>query len=276
MVVIRSLKRTPGLLRSEPIIFVPILVIGLLQAPQLFAQSLDPVVSTVVSLVMTGLFVFVMPFFFGGLIGMVNDVATSGRTSLGRFIGHGKTFYLSILGAYLIVFALTMTLGFALGIGVVVGVIGLFASGGSALAIAVVVLLLLVFLVIYLAIIAVFQFYGHAVVLDGARAVDSLKRSFDVVRTNLRQVVGYYLVLIVGGVVIGGIYGAMMLLLFPPATPGEPAPMPDLGPALVGVGGSALLTTLFGAVFLVYSVVFYRAITGLDEPTTESSEPSAL
>ncbi|RQG97880.1 DUF7847 domain-containing protein [Natrarchaeobius chitinivorans] len=271
MAVLRSLKQTPGRLLEQPILFVPIVALGLLQTPQLFTQTLDPIVSSVVSLGFTGLMLFVMPFFVAGLVGMANDVATGNRTSVGRFLECGKTYYASAFGGYLVVFGISIVLGFAIGIAFLLGVLTFVLLGGGAVAAAAAVLIVGVGVLAYLAVMALFQFFGHAVVIDDARAFDSIKRSVDVVRANVLKVFGYYLVVLFGSGVVGGLYGGMILWLFPPATAGQPAPAPDLGSALTAVSVGTLLTTVAGGLFLVFSVLFYRSITGLDKGETPGS-----
>ncbi|RQH03256.1 DUF7847 domain-containing protein [Natrarchaeobius oligotrophus] len=273
MAVIRSLKRTPGLLRDQPVLFVPPLLIAILQTPQLFAQTFDPIVSSLVSIGMSGLFVFVLPFLFGGAIAIANDAATSGATSFGRFLEHGKAFYLSMLGAYLVFVGISIVFGVVSILIVFVGVFGIVLTNGGASGLIVVGLAYLLIALLFLAVVALFQFYGHAIVIEGARAFESLKRSVDVVRTNLKQVLGYFAILFVGGMVMGVAYVAIMLSTFPQPTPGEPAPALDLGPALVGTAATVVVGTLFGTVFLVYSVLFYRSVTGLDDSPRSSPTP---
>lgn len=267
MAVIRSLKRTPTVLLKHPIVFLPVLVFTVLQlagqVPQLL--SIDPVISALVSLALTGLYIFVMPFFQGGMIGIANDAATDGRPSIGRFLTHGKENYLSLLGAYVFVVVLSIGFGFLIMIGVFVGVLSVAAAEGNALVTAAIGIVALVVGLLSVAVFVAIQFYSHAIVLENERAVDSFRRSVAVVRNNLFAVGGYLLVSIVGGGLSGGAYAAVYLQLIPPAASGEPAPTPDLVPAIVGLGGSAVLLTVFGTVFLVFSVLFYRSIVGLDE-----------
>lgn len=268
MAALQSLRVVPSLLRDQPIIFVAVLLFVLLQTPQLFAQSLEPLAAALVSIGVTLVFLFVFPFFHGGFIGMANDAATRQPTSLRRFIRQGRRYYVSLLGAYLLVFAVLIGVGIVVSIGLFVAVLAYVALegiGGIVLAAGIGLLMV----AIYLAVFVPIQFYGHAIVIEGDGAIDGLKRSIEVVRSNLRSVGGYLLVLLAGSLVMGVAYAQPIQRTFPMAEPGEPAPLPSLEAALVGTTGSVLLLTGFGAVYLVYSVVFYRALT-VDRSDTHS------
>lgn len=270
MVVIRSLKRTLPVLQAHPIVFVGVFAFALVQTigqlPQFFMQSTDPLASTAVSLAISGVFVFVYPFFQGGLIGMANDAVTDERTTLGRFLAHGREHYVSLLGAYLVVTAIALAFGALIGVVVFFGLLGFVATEGSALATVGIALVMLAVFLLYLAVFTAVHFYGHAIVLEDSRAIESLKRSVDVVRNNLRSVLGYLVVLVAGGVVLGAVYVGLFAWLAPTPAAGQVAATPDLGTAAIALGGSTLLMTVFGAVYLIFSVVFYRSIVGLDAP----------
>ena len=110
MVVLNALRRTPGALRRNPVLFVPILVISLFQVPQLALQAVNPLLSSIVSLGLSLVLLVVMPFFQGGLIAMA-DEALDGRTAVQTFIEAGKTNYVSILVASLALMAVNFVLG---------------------------------------------------------------------------------------------------------------------------------------------------------------------
>ncbi|AXR78923.1 DUF7847 domain-containing protein [Natrarchaeobaculum sulfurireducens] len=276
MAVIRSLKRTPAVLRANPIVFGLALAYGLVallgQLPQYVVQ--DPVVVLAATWGVTGISIFVYPFFWGGLLGIANDAATDDRPTVSRFVSHGTSCYLSMLGAYLLVLAIVLALGLVVFFTAVIGVLGMIAADGGLVALAFVAVIALVMAALYLAIFVAFQFYGHAIVLEGARAIDSLGRSLEVVRDNLRSVVGYVLVTALGGVLLGGVYAGVFHWLSEPPAPGEPPATLELGPTLVVLGSSTVVAAAFGAVFLVFSVLFYRSVTDLDGAVASSvSEP---
>lgn len=276
MAVIWSLKRTPAVLRANPIVFALALAYGLVallgQLPQYVVQ--DPIVLLAATWGVTGISIFVYPFFWGGLLGVANDAATDDRPTVSRFVSHGTSCYLSMLGAYLLVLAIVFAFGLVFFFAAVVGVLGMVAADGGLLGLVIVAVVALAIATLYLATFVAFQFYGHAIVLEGARAIDSLGRSLEVVRGNLRSVAGYVIVVALGGVLLGGLYAGVLHWLLEPAVPGEPPATPELGPALVALGGSTVVAAVFGAVFLVFSVLFYRSITGLDGAVASSvSEP---
>lgn len=263
MAVVRSLKRTLSILAEQPVLFVPLLLLGALQAPSYLANTLDPIVSAAVSLGMTVVYLFVTPFFHGGLIGMANDAAAGDRTSLDRFLTVGRERYLSLLGAYALVYAVATALGVAITIAVFLAFLAYSAAGGGiavAVGAAIVPLLLIA---VYLAVMAAVSFYGHAIVIEDHGAIDGIKRSVAVVRANLAAVVGYLLVALVGGGLVGAAAAAVSLLAFPTATAPDAAPgAVDPTLAAVGVVGIVAATALLGGFLLVFSVVFYRDLVG--------------
>lgn len=266
MALLKALREAPQLLREQPILFVPMAIFAVLQTPQLFLETLDPMISLVGSLLVMVLFVFVTPVFYAGTIGMANDAAAGTPTSLGRFWRHAKEFYVSVLVAYLFITAVTFGFGFAVSIGVFVAIVAVGAGGGGlplTLGVAGVIgLLILAFLIALFAV----HFYAHAIVIEGTGPVDGLSRSVSVVRHNLKPVVGYGLVSLVFGGLFGGVFALVITFAFPSAPAlGEPAPMPDLVPALVGAGASIVGTALFMTFFVVFSVAFYRTLAGVDE-----------
>ena len=247
-------------------------VFSVLQTPQLFLETLDPVVSLVGSLLAMVLLIFVTPVFYAGTIGMANDAAVGTKTSFGRFWRHAKEFYISVLIAYLFIMAVTFGFGFAVSIGILVAFVVGVSGGGLPLMLGVagvVGLLVLAFLIVLFAV----HFYAHAIVIEGAGPVDGLSRSVNVVRHNLKPVVGYGLVSLMLGGLFGGVFALVITFAFPSApAPGEPAPMPDLVPALVGSGASIVGTTLFITFFLVFSVVFYRTLVEVGEEPIQAGE----
>jgi len=269
MVLVSSLREALRHLREQPILFVPMAIFAVLQAPQLFLDTLDPVASIVGSLVVTGVVVFVTPVFYAGTIGMANDAATGVSTSLGRFWSHAREHYVPVLLAYLFLTAVAFGFGIVISIAAIVAIVGVGAGGGGLGPLigigAVIALLVLAFLVVLFAV----HLYAHAIVIEGTGPVGGLSRSVHVVRHNLRTMVGYGLLSLVVGGLFGGLFGLLNTFVFPgPQEPGEPAPTPDLVPALLGSGLSIVATALFMTGFVAFTVVLYRKLIDADgEPT---------
>jgi hypothetical protein len=255
----------------------------------LLAQSVHPLVGSVISLGVSGLTIFVVPFFFGGIIGMANE-AVDGRTSIKTLIREGKTHYVSILVVYLALFAVNLVFGFVIAFAAIIGGVFFFGSAGQPSLVPLATLAVVggLALVGYFGVAFIIQFFGHAIVVDDLKAVDSLKRSAWCVRHNLVAVLGYTVLAVVGGAVFG-LFGGLFSLLTSPQfsqRPGSDAaamgtaasPLPVDLPT-VGIAGTALLvlllvvlTGLFGGLFATFSTAFYRRIRPVDDRTTEGGE----
>jgi len=274
MAVIKSLTKVPELLASNPVLFVPLFVLYLLSSIQTVSQSVAPLAGAIIALVFSAVLFFAGPLFQAGTIGMTNEAATSSRTSLGSFVRDAKQSYLSVLGAYLGLLAIMISLFIAGGIAVgIVAAIYVFVSD-SLLVVALGALVGLAAVGSYLAIAFSLQFYAHAIVIEEYGAVDGLKRSLSVVRDNLLAVGGYFLTVFAGGAVLSGLYvGLLWLSPVPFFT--EPGTTVALEIALL----EALLTVVVlapaGAVYMVYSVLFYRSLLGEGVSSNGSVESTA-
>jgi len=262
MAVLKSLRQTPSPLQHNPILFVPVLAILLFQIPQLVLQAVNPLVASIVSMVLSLVLIFVMPFFQAGIVGMA-DEALDGQTSLDSFLREGKSNYVSVLAASLVLVAVNFVLGF---VAFFVAIFGGFAilsdTGGGIGIVGLVIIGLIGALVIlaYLLFVFFVQFYSQAIVIDDLGAVDGLKHSISVVRHHLVSTLGYSVLVGILGGVAGGVFGVASLLTSPQST--SVLALPEV--SLVGVVGVTLLViafgTLFGGFFGVYSVAFYRTI----------------
>ncbi|SFG90078.1 hypothetical protein SAMN04488063_3217 [Halopelagius inordinatus] len=265
MALLNALRRTPSALRRNPVVFVPILVLSLFQVPQLALQAVDPLLSSLVSLGLSLVFVLVMPFFQGGIIAMA-DEALDGRTALRTFVDGGKAHYVSILVAYLALMAVNFVLGMIAFFAGTFGIAFILGSGGLAsanvAALATVGIIVAVVVLLYLLVLFFVQFYGQSIVIEDTGAVGGLKRSASVVRAHLASTLGYSILVGVLGGVFGGIVGVFSLLLSPQSAAAFHLPALSL-PVVAIVGVLVLLAgTLFGGFFSVYSVAFYRELTG--------------
>ncbi|EMA50561.1 DUF7847 domain-containing protein [Halococcus thailandensis] len=262
-------RRSIAAVIRNPILVVVALVLGLVQLPQLFMQSVDSPTIVIVSGLLSLLLLVLYPFFFGGIIGMGNEAVT-GTTSLGTFVRAGKANYVSMLGALLIMMGLGVVYVIAL---FLIGAIGGFAvvsasgdaSGGAAiLTIAAVVL---VAFLLYFVLFFFIQFFGQAIVIDDLGAVDGFKRSVGAVRGHKLSTLGYMLVvMLISGVF--GAFGAVLGLVGAfPATGGVQTS--SLGVIAVAAVVFLVLTGVVGAFSMTYGVAFYRDI----RPTESSTSP---
>jgi len=262
MAALKSLRPAVGALVRNPILAALVGLFSLVQLPQLALQATQPLLAALVSLVLTGVMILVMPFFQGGLIGMA-DEALDGTTSLETLVTEGRAHYVTLLVAYLVVLAVNFTLGIVAFFAAIFGGAGLFALdaesslvGFGALAVVGLLFVLAYFLVAFFV-----QFYAHAIVLNDAGIVAGFKQSVRLVRRNLLSVVGYTVILLVGSVLFGGVGGVASVLLSPQPTA---LPIPEVSiPVLVGaVIVYVVAIAVFGAFYATYSVAFYRAIEG--------------
>jgi hypothetical protein len=272
VVVLQALHSAAAAVKRNPILFVVAAAASLLQLPGVLAQFAAPLVGGVISLGFSAVSLFVMPFLFGGLIGMANE-ALDGRTSFGTLVSEGNAHYLSILVVYFSLFAVNFVLGFVLVFGAIIGGVVVYTGGQSTALLVAVGAIALLGLLGYLVVAVTIQFFGHAIVVDDLDAVASIKRSAWCVRHNLLAVLGYTLLTAVGGAVFG-LVGGLFSLLTSPASPGAAVPtstpaashLPVAVPS-VGIAGTVGLvvvlvvaTALFGGFFAAFSTAFYRAI----------------
>lgn len=261
MGALNALQRSPAALTRNPVLVIPVLVVGLFQLPQLLLQAVDPLLSSLVSLVISGLFVFVMPFFQGGIIGMA-DEALEGRTRLGAFLADGKAHYVNLLVAYVlllvvgfVLFIVFLAISFAGSIlvlphlefsGFAVGLIGLF------------------FLISYLPVFlfAFFiQFYGQAIVLDDEGSIDGIRRSVGLVRRNLLSTLAYSLVAAIFGGGLGLVLAGLSMLASPRSA--QVFDLPELSASTLAAAilVVVVLASVVGSFLAVFSVAFYRDVS---------------
>jgi hypothetical protein len=274
MAVLNALRETPDALLRNPVVVVPVFVLSVLQVPQLVLQSISPLLSSLVSLVVSLLMIVAVPFFQGGLVGMSAE-ALEGRTSLGTFLEVGKSKYVSLLGAYLLVFAFNLLLGIAVVVplvlgGAYVGGLGLSGAGigrAGLVVLAVVGLVAVAVLLAYLLVMFFLQFYGHAIVLEDLGAVAGLKRSASRVRQNLLSTLGYTIVVGVLGGVAGLVFGAGSWLTSPQTASLLGLPSPSLPIVVLIALTITALSTVFGAFLAIYSVAFYLRLVPAETPS---------
>lgn len=279
MVALRSLRPALSSLARNPLLLLVTAVFALIQLPQLAVQAISPVASAVVSLLMTGLLLAVLPFYQGGLLALADssrDDSTAWDAGWRTFVDAGKANYLALLLAYLVVLAVVTAFGILLVGALFVAGAGLLAGlDSTAVLLPAVGLVGGLIGIAYLATVFFIQFYAHAIVLDDADAIEGFKESIALVRSNLLSVAGYTAVAAVGGLVLGG-FAAGASLLFAPEMPFAAA-IPAITPAVLLVAGVAYVaaTALLGAFYATYSVCVYRALTRLSPGASMSAESTS-
>ncbi|MCO8268542.1 hypothetical protein NKF06_18630 [Haloferax sp. AB510] len=278
MAALQSIGTAAGSLRRNPILFVVAAAFSLIQLPSMFAQAVSPLIGSIISLGFSGLMIFILPFFLGGVLGMANEAIDS-RTSLSTFVSEGKTHYVSLLVVYFSLLAVNLVLSF---VGVFASVfvgIAVLGSGGemSTATLAILGVVVLAVTLTYLAVVFVSQFFGHAIVIDDLGAVDGIKRSVACVRNNLVSVLGYTVITGLGGLLVGAFAVVISFLLTPSlqhqgaavtgSEAGAPAASAVSSLPTVGVVGMVaiavglvLVSGLVGGFFAAYSTAFYRSI----------------
>lgn len=261
MGALTALQRSPGALMRNPVLVIPVLIVGLFQVPQLLLQAVNPLLASVVSLGVSALFVFIMPFFQGGIIGMA-DEALERRTRLGSFVADGKAHYVRMLVAYLLLLVIGVVLFITFFVISFVGsILVLPHLEFSGVALGVAGLFSLIFFLPFLLFVFFIQFYGQAIVLDNEGAIGGIKRSASLVRQNLLSTFGYTLIGAVFGGGLGLVLGALSMLASPASAQVfelPQFPMPTLAAAVLVV---ILLASVMGSFLAIFSVAFYREIS---------------
>lgn len=267
MSVTNALSRVPGALTRNPIIVAVFAAFALLQIPMSVAQAIDPIVGSIVSLGLTGLLLLLSPFFQAGAMKMA-DEGLDGRTSLDSFLSAGKEYYLSMLGAFALVFAVNFVLvivgfvaSFVVGVAAIGAAGGPGAAGGGAF-----LLVLLVYGVLalaYLGFAFFVQFYGQEIVLNGASAIDGITQSVGLVRRNLLSTLGYFVVLLVLGFVFTAVIVVLSILVLGiggATGTGPGMATPSVTTSLLQSIVVVVLVTVMSSVVTVFSVSFWRTI----------------
>jgi hypothetical protein len=284
MAVAQALQATSTALRRNPVVVGTVLVLSLLQLPVQFASLAGPTAATAVGAAFSLVALVTLPFVFGGLLGMAAE-ALDGTTDLGTFVAAGKRHYTSMLGAYLLLIGVVIVLWFLTSLASIAAVagIGILSGGlsGSAglLPIAILLVGVIVSVLGMLVPLLFVQFYGQAIVLDGASAVGGFRRSIGLVRTNLVSVLGYSL-LVFGASLLFGLLGSVPSALLSARVSGAliSLPLPDLAlPAAMGLTVVAnVVFGLLGGLFLVFSVAFYRTLDSTGSSEAPSSTQGAV
>lgn len=267
MTALHSLRPAVGGLIRNPILLVITGVFALIQIPQLILQSQSPLISTVVSLLMTGVLLIVLPFYQGGVIGMSNEALT-GTARVSSMIEAGKSNYVALLLSYLAILAVNIVFGVAVALVAVGGGLGFLVGDGqpNLAVLAVVGLLGLGLLLVYFLFVISIQFYAHAIVLNNTDVIEGFKRSVRLVRENKLSVTGYTIIMFLGGAVLGLGSGAASLVFSPELGVGSALPEFSLPFVIFGLVLYIGIAAVFGAFYGMYSVSFYQNVS-VDHPS---------
>ncbi|WP_363464929.1 hypothetical protein [Halogeometricum borinquense] len=279
MVVAHSLQTAVEALRRNPVIAGLTVLLALFQLPLQFVPLAAPsttIIASAVSLVAT---VLVLPFIFGGILGMA-DEALDGTTNFGTFVEMGKRHYTSMLGAYLLLLGGGIVFGIiawvVVGLGTLVAIIPVFDSPRVLFPVLLLIMVVgsVLFFLLFLIPFIFLQFYGQAIVFDDEGAFSSFSRSVSIVRQNFWPVVGYSVV--VFGISLGfGFFGSLPAStlssqLSPSATNTLLSEVLSGVPQISIVVSAALtlfatiLMGLSAGLLLTFSVAFYRSLTTSD------------
>ncbi|HKJ57867.1 MAG TPA: hypothetical protein VKA37_01470 [Halobacteriales archaeon] len=261
MVVLAALRSALAGLARNPVLFAVAGVMALFQLPQLAAQALEPLLASALSLVFSLASIVVVPFFQAGFIGMA-DEAIDGHTRAGRFLAAGREHFVSMLIAYVLLFAVLFVFWIVALVGGFVffafalGVDGPGLSNPAVVATGV--LLAAAVALVYLGTLFFVQFYGQAIVIDGRSPVDGFRRSVGLVRRNVVPTLGYSVLAGLLGATFGGAVAVASLFLSPRQA--EVLALPALSPGAAVAVGVVVVSALVSGFLLTFSVAFYRAI----------------
>ncbi|WP_148413312.1 hypothetical protein [Haloferax sp. KTX1] len=289
MAAIESLQTALRGIRSNPVLFLGGLALGLITLPQLATQLAQiPFVPTILAAVMF----FVTPFVAAGIYGMADEAVDrrgGGSTSLSTLTAVGREKYVPMLLANIVQLGIVLVFGIvflivAVAMAVSLGLGGLAAGGGDVsnfalgggflVGLAVLALLgLAYFVVIFLV-----QFYPVAVVVGDAGAIESFGESYRLVRNNVVPALGYSVIRFVVGLVVSiPATGFIIFRTFQNIQQVQDAANPaaaqgglGFSPAeIAAVAAISLVTQTVLATFqYAYAVAFFEAHdAGTDGPT---------
>ncbi|ELZ92037.1 DUF7847 domain-containing protein [Haloferax volcanii] len=294
MAAISSLQTALRGIRSNPVLFLGSLALGLITLPQLATQLAQiPFVPTILMAVTF----FVTPFVAAGLYGMADEAVGrggSGSTSLSTLRAVGREKYVSVLLANFVQLGIVLAFGIVfviivVAVAVSLGLGGLAASGGDVsnlalgggflVGIAVLGLLGLVYLVVSFLI----QFYPVAVVVGDKGPVESFGESYRLVRHNVVPTLGYSVIRFVVGLVVSiPATGVILFVSFQSVQQVQDAANPAVAQAGVGfapmeIAAIAVLSiatqTILAAFQYTYAVAFFEAHDAGTDGTTGTAGP---
>ncbi|ELZ91467.1 hypothetical protein C440_14174 [Haloferax mucosum ATCC BAA-1512] len=276
MAVIKSLQTALEGIKTNPVLFLGGLILGLIVLPQTVAQLAE---IPLLPLALQVLTFFITPFILAGIYGMADEAVESdtSRTSLSTLKRVGRDKYIPLLLATIVDLGIMIPFIFVF---TILGIVGVFALGfgtvatGSDLALSGGVIALLLFvavvLLVYLIVMLVIQFFPVAVVAKDAGAIESFGKSYRLVRENILATIGYSLVRFTVGFILSLPTVGLGIFLFIQETQslqsvgGTPETMSAAtGLSMVEIAGFAAISLVTQMVLTAfnttYAVAFYEA-----------------
>lgn len=208
MAVIRSLQTALRGIKTNPVLFLGGLILGLVVLPQTAAQLAEV---PLLPLALQALTFFITPFILAGIYGMADEAVESdtSRTSLSTLKRVGREKYVPLLLATVVELGIVVPFAiiflFLAAAGVLTLGIGAAATGSDlAFSGGVIVLLLLAgaLLLAYIIVMFIIQFFPVAVVVKDAGAIESFGKSYRLVRENILATIGYSLIRVTVGIIV--------------------------------------------------------------------------
>jgi hypothetical protein len=266
MAVVSAFKDGSDALRANPVLLVAGLFVGIGSQLQYVAHLIDsPILSAGVSLA----WVVVFPFVLGGFIGTARAAIDGKDASLAGFFAAAWTHYRPLF-AGTVAFVM-LVFGIAVGLGLAGFVFGLgamaLATVSEAAAFAVAVGSTAIWLLSILVAVMFVQFYDTAIVIEDKGVAESLRRSVELVRSNIRSVAGFSAVWVV---LLNALYIPEYLLrvTLTDASPADGVPIaPGLSVAVLLPIGIVLSAIGFAYLYTVYTAYYVRLTATSPAPT---------
>lgn len=258
MSAIGSLSTALTTVRKNPILLAGGLLFALFSESYVFLEVYGGMLA---QLFVWPILIFAMPFFLAGFIAMVHE-ATDGSTSLESFVHGGKENYVSMLGATVLFMVIIFGLSFAAMFLLVFAGIGALAAGGGGGGLAIM-LVGIVIAVLIIGVVMFLQFYHTAIVISGAKAVDSFSKSVSLVRQNLVSVIGFSLIFFVIGLLWQGPGMALYMMSIEVTETGETL-IASESTMYLSVAVSLVLGSIGMAYAYAYLVSYYRSLVEND------------
>ncbi|NOZ83095.1 MAG: hypothetical protein GXN98_04710 [Euryarchaeota archaeon] len=259
-----SLTETFRMLPSQELL-VPALTYSILSLPTLL-QSFSAQASSGSLALEVAYAVFlwlIAPFFTAGIMGVALE-ARRGNATISTFFQFGRSRYLSLLIATVVVIIAVLGVVMIALLGSILAYLaGRMVS--EQVAVVAVVLFLLLFGMLVIVAAVLFSFYDACVVVEDSDPLSAFTCSMSFVRSNLVHVIAFF-VLAFAVFLLFSVPNAVAMLYYvltslPEFSMGmlesEPLPRPEFGTALLVILGTIITNTLVTAFMPAYKAVFY-------------------